>query len=258
MRIRGVDSFARLIAATFVAALVAPAMSLANDPIVPADSIPGEFSANVALTNDYVFRGFTQTGNHPALQGGFDYSVDVAKDVSLSGGVWGSNINFGGNVEVDLYGGLSGSINGVDWSATVYWYAYPGGTSASNLDYLEIAGSLGYDFGFAAVSASINYSPDYTGGTGTAVYYAGGVDVPVGKYFTAFAHVGYQTIDENTSFGLPDYVDYALGVTFDVLGFDVSLSWTDTDVSNADLATYGGVFSPDADGIFVASVSRSF
>ena len=29
-------------------------------------------SANVGLYSDYVFRGYTQTVNEPALQGGFD------------------------------------------------------------------------------------------------------------------------------------------------------------------------------------------
>jgi uncharacterized protein (TIGR02001 family) len=30
------------------------------------------FSANVGLYTDYIFRGYTQTQNEPAIQGGFD------------------------------------------------------------------------------------------------------------------------------------------------------------------------------------------
>lgn len=40
-------------------------------------NIPGEFSANVALTSDYVFRGIIQTDEGPAIQGGVDYNVNV-------------------------------------------------------------------------------------------------------------------------------------------------------------------------------------
>ena len=35
---------------------------------------PHSFTANVALTTNYMFRGISQTGNGPAVQGGFDYS----------------------------------------------------------------------------------------------------------------------------------------------------------------------------------------
>lgn len=34
---------------------------------------PHVFSANVALTTNYMFRGVSQTNNGPAIQGGFDY-----------------------------------------------------------------------------------------------------------------------------------------------------------------------------------------
>ena len=35
---------------------------------------PHSFSANVGLTSNYIFRGISQTGGKPALQGGFDYA----------------------------------------------------------------------------------------------------------------------------------------------------------------------------------------
>ena len=53
----------------------------------------GEIEANVALSTDYIFRGVTQTGNDPAISGGFDYSLDNGFYV----GIWGSNVNFGSN-----------------------------------------------------------------------------------------------------------------------------------------------------------------
>jgi len=36
----------------------------------------GEIEANVSLATDYVFRGFSQTNEDPAISGGFDYGFD--------------------------------------------------------------------------------------------------------------------------------------------------------------------------------------
>ena len=51
---------------------------------------PHSFSANVAMTTNYLFRGVSQTGNGPAIQGGFDY---VYTPLDLYAGVWGSNVD---------------------------------------------------------------------------------------------------------------------------------------------------------------------
>ena len=50
-----------------VAAAILASCSLAN---------AGDIEANVALSTDYVFRGFSQTNEDPAISGGFDYSFD--------------------------------------------------------------------------------------------------------------------------------------------------------------------------------------
>jgi uncharacterized protein (TIGR02001 family) len=34
----------------------------------------GEWSGNVAMTSDYVWRGVSQSNEDPAIQGGFDYA----------------------------------------------------------------------------------------------------------------------------------------------------------------------------------------
>ena len=47
-------------------------------------------SANVSFATDYIWRGMTQTGEEPAISGGFDY----ANDAGFYAGIWGSNVNF--------------------------------------------------------------------------------------------------------------------------------------------------------------------
>ena len=113
--------------------------------------IPGSFSANVALTSEYFFRGLSQTDDAPAIQGGFDYEVEVAKPVSLYLGVWGSNVDFneassvdGATIEIDWYGGLKGSIGdtGLSWDAGLIYYHYPGADSSLDYDFVEVQGVL--------------------------------------------------------------------------------------------------------------------
>ena len=73
------------------------------------DGGPHSLSANVGLTSNYLFRGISQTGGDPAIQGGLDYTH--ASGFYL--GTWGSNVGWiedyqgydSSNLELDLYGG---------------------------------------------------------------------------------------------------------------------------------------------------------
>ena len=102
----------KLIKAAVIGALfsVAP-MSFAADEVedIKAPSMLDEFSfsANVGLYTDYVFRGYTQTQNEPAIQGGFD----VEHSSGLYLGTWASNVDWttaGGymdknSIEIDVF-----------------------------------------------------------------------------------------------------------------------------------------------------------
>ena len=57
-------------------------------------------SANVALTSQYVFRGFSRTAEHAALQGGMDATCG-----RFYAGFWGSNLDFGGRRNPDAWHG---------------------------------------------------------------------------------------------------------------------------------------------------------
>jgi uncharacterized protein (TIGR02001 family) len=99
---------------------------------------------------------------------------------------------------------------------------------------VEAQAALSYDFGFAAATASVNYSPENFGESGEALYPKLAVDVPVGKSLTLSAHVAKQYIQENLTFGQPDYADYSIGGTVNVAGFDVNVTWSDTDLSESE------------------------
>jgi len=244
-----------VIAAALMASSV---VAQAAEPLVSEKDIPGKFSANVAVTSEYFYRGLSQTDDAPALQGGFDYSVELAKPVSAYAGVWGSNVDFnegagvdGATVEIDYYGGLNGSIGstGVGWDAGFIYYTYPGAAGSLNYDFVEAQGALSYDFGAASTSLSLNYSPEFFGDSGEAWYAKLGVGVPVGKKIDLAAYVARQDIEKEDVYGQPDYWEWNVSGTVNLAGFDLTLAYTATDVpGNSDAAADMVLFT----------VSRSF
>lgn len=132
--------------------IAALSFSVVTQAAAQDSGLPGSFSGNVTLTNDYVFRGFTQTGEDPAIQGGLDW--DSGSGFYL--GTWASNVDFGpgdeANIEIDIYGGYAGEINGFTYDVGYLYYLYPGAPGALDYDFWEVYGSVGYDFGTAAVS----------------------------------------------------------------------------------------------------------
>ena len=243
--------------AVLAAGVLAAAPSMAQDKAM--SPIPGTFSANVAVTTEYYFRGLSQTDDKPAVQGGFDYEIPVAKPASLYLGVWGSNVDFndgsaGASLEMDWYGGFKGDIGdtGLSWNAGFIYYSYPGASSSLNYDFWEVQGSLGYDFGVAAVTGSFNYSPDNFGESGNAYYPKFAVDVPIPmvKGLTLSGYVAKQWIEKNDVFGVPDYVEWNISASYSIPSLvDLSLAYSDTDVS------------PSGDGnkaAVIFTVSKSF
>ncbi len=84
-----------------------------------------------------------------------------------------------------------------------------------------------------------------------AGYYSANVDVPLPKDFTVSAHIGYQDIDDEAAFGVPDYMDWSVGLGYNLKGFDLSLSYVDTDLSKSEC-------SDGCDSRVIFGISRSF
>ena len=196
-------------------------------------------TSNLSFKSDYVFRGISKTDENPAIQGGFDYEDPSGVHV----GVWGSNTDFDttddGSLELDLYAGYGDEIGKLSYDVGGIYYYYPGADSDLELDFMEAYLALAYDFDTALLSGGINISPEYFGDTGTAVYYHGGIDVPLPHDFSAMAHIGYQTIDDSEIIPLVNRVGYTY------LDFDFA---ADTDLDDND----------NADSRAVLSVSREF
>lgn len=212
-------------------------------------------SANVALTSDYRFRGVSQTDEGIAIQGGFD--ADFGNGFYV--GNWNSSlggVSYAGTdgIEMDFYGGYAGEINGVSYDVGLLQYYYPGATdnnpTVSNLDTLEVYGSVGY-MGF---SAGLSYSmSDYFGvqNSDGTTYIKLGYEHSFTDSLSGYVHYG-TTSYEGAGNSALDYDDYAIGVTYALGKYELGASYIDTDLPAAN----GGVFSGDS--TLVVTLGTSF
>lgn len=198
----------------------------------------GEFEGNVAFATDYVFRGFSQTMEDPAISGGFDYDFGNG----FSAGTWASNVNFGDNTstEIDLYAGYSFELSesvSVDLSAI--YFVYPGETDS--LNYSEFVAGVG----FGDLGLSLVYSPDYFGSDADAIVLNADYSIGLAENLGLDLHVGYSDVDEDDFFdvGESSYVDYSIGLSTSGAGLDFALTFHGTDLDGIDAADDRIVFS---------------
>lgn len=190
-----------------------------------------EVSGNVTLASDYTFRGVSQTNERGAIQGGFD--VDFGNGFSL--GTWSSNVDFGNEntQELDLYGGYSFAVSeSVSIDLGYIHYMYPGNEAESNYDEFVVGVSVS-DF-----SASVIYSPEYFGdGLGEAYIVNLDYSLSVNDAVSVDFHVGSTTTEDDGQVDTDDgYIDYLVGVNYDVAGVTLSLAYVGTDADmNSDL-----------------------
>ena len=207
---------------------------------------PHSLSANVGLYSDYIFRGISQTGGDPAIQGGLDYTHSTGFYL----GTWASNVGWiedfqgydSGNMEIDLYGGYRGNIGQSDFTFDVgaiqYWYPGDKPAGVTDADTTEVYGALGWKwftvkysyyvsdevFGFADADGS-----DYLAISGS---------LPVGETgLTLGASWGTFGFENNDN---QDYDDWSVSATYDMgklsnvtSGVTVGLKYTDTDAEEA-------------------------
>lgn len=204
------------------------------------------FSGNVAMTTDYVFRGLTQTDG-PAIQGGFDYANGI-----FYAGTWGSNVNFGNNMELDLYAGVKPVTGPVTWDLGVVGYLYPGSDPSPTFDYVEFYAKPSFTVaeGFT-LGGAFYYSPEYTGELGSAYYVeANAAFTPMDAPVTFSGAIGYQQVEDlggafTSPVDLSDdaYFTWNVGGTYTVSGFGFDLRYIGTDIDEK--AAFGGDYSDD-------------
>ena len=212
----------------------------------------GNFSANIAYTTDYVFRGISLSNDNAAISGGFDWGYS-----GFYVGTWGSSISpvEDETMEIDFYGGYGGELGGVSYTLDLLYYFYPGqsGDPTPDLDFFEFGGSLGYTFDTSlkpTVGMSIMHSTDFTGETGSATYYKPTLGLSLPADFSLTFTYGYQDFDED-KVGINGYDHWGVDISKSLSIFDFTIGYSDTD-SN------GESFEGDGTEKIVFTVGASF
>lgn len=183
-----------------------------------------EFSGELTITSDYVWRGVSQTDENPALQPGFE----AAHSSGFYAGAWASNVDFdtpgdGIDVEVDIYAGWSFDLSdAVNMDLSVTRYIYPGANSGFNIDYNEYAATFTF---VETYYATVAYADDMVNSDVESVYLQVGGDWELGESgWGLSAAVGVFDFDS----GIGDYTDFMLGVNRSFGPANVALTYTGT------------------------------
>lgn len=215
----------------------------------------GDFTGNVGVTTEYVFRGITQSREAPAIQGGVDY----ADPSGAYAGLWASSVDFGdgdqASTEFDYYGGYKFEVaQGISLDFGGIYYNYPAADSARNYDFVE--GYAGAETAFGLMGhevttrASLNVSPDYFAASGPSYYAKLGAKTEIMPDITLDGRIARQWIDDRAAFGVPTYDEWGTGLAYALDGFNVRLDYIDTSLKTSECAD-----GCDAKGVL--SLSRS-
>jgi len=208
-----------------------------------AEESPHSLSANVSLTSDYIFRGISQTGGDPAIQGGFDYAHGSGFYI----GTWASNVGWiedfqgyqSGSLELDIYAGYGGSLGDISYDLGIISYMYPGDRSgAVDADTTELYASLGWKWFTLKYSHSISSGTFGFSNSRGSNYLNLAASVPLGETgLTLDAHWGTFSFKNN---GAQDYEDWKIGLAYDLgqatkamSGMTVGIAFTDTNANSA-------------------------
>ena len=110
-------------------------------------------SGSAWLTTDYMFRSVSNTSQNPAAQVEFDLTYGI-----FYGYVWGSNTDFGENIELDYGLGITPKWGPITFNFAGLYYSYPGAND--EIDYFEALGGASWTTGAWTLGVKDYWSPD--------------------------------------------------------------------------------------------------
>lgn len=234
--------FGMLLAASFV-----PTAAYAQEESSDGFTISGE----ATVVSDYRFRGFSQSNEEAAIQGGFT----IGHDSGFYLGTWGSSIGFANGTEIDVFAGFGTEIgSGLSADAGVNFYFYPG---AANSTIVEPYASLTGEVGPASVTAGVAWAPGGQNSLGdfSAIYLYSDVGIAIPDTpFTLNGHLGYAKSDSALGGLDGKVIDYSIGVSASWKALTGSVSYINTNEPKA----FGWKEAIGADGAVVFTLGVAF
>ena len=216
-----------------------------------------ELTGNAAISNNYIWRGVTQTQNAAAASGGLDYGMG-----GFYVGTWLGNVDFTPlgqkGYEMDLYAGFGGEAGGFGYDLGVITYQYP---MEPQINFSEVYASGT----FSVVTIGIAYTVDTASGNeeGKSAFDKGDMYVNGSLDFETKAgdislYAGSYMFDndgnvEDTGTGELDYVHY--GASLSKGDFTFAVDKNDIDDNNV----FFGAGDATADNVrFSVTWSKEF
>lgn len=217
----------RLTRILLIGAIVLPISPAVADDEEAATS-PWTLSGSIAAATDYIYHGVSQTGGTGAWQG----SLTLSGPSGFYGNIWTSRVRYPSSpdtfAEVDFIVGWNGNVGelNVDLSGDVVYY--PSDLAHPGYDNTEFFATVTREFESLEFSFTAGYSPDFSYHSGTWLTAEADVSVPLRENLSAIAGIGYETIEDNAAYGLPDYYEGKIGLQYvlDSWTLDGTLSWT--------------------------------
>ena len=195
------------------------------------------FAFNVAVTNDYVFRGISQNDGETAVSGGIDFTDSI-----FYAGTWVSQVNFGTSVipgcggacdptkyENDLYLGLRPTFLGISWDIGDIYYNYIDSPTKFHDRFNEVYLKGSETFGSFTLGGQFYYTSEFFGKTGEAEYYEINAAYALKNKVTLSGAVDYQALDKSIV-GISGYTTWNVGATYPVTDhFSVDVRYWGTD-----------------------------
>ncbi len=237
-----------LAASVLAAATMGSSAVLAESPL----------TANISVTNNYLFRGLTQTADQAAVQGGIDYAhssgfyagtwlsnVSARNDSGGGAGFYGTN----GNYEQDLYAGFSFDAGPVGLDVGYIKYMYPV-DSAVKSDYDEVYVNASW----MMLSANVSYTvskEDKSITDKNDLYYSLGADFDIKDGLMLGLLVGQYDFDGGSA---DDYTHYMISLSKDDFTFAFEKNNADPSTTANPTSWWTGV----DDNRFTVSWGKSF
>ncbi len=170
-----------------------------------------DLSGNVSLTNNYIWRGATQTADQAAGQGGLDWSSG-----GFYVGTWVSNVDFSGDgdgYEMDVYGGYGGEAGGIGYDVGVITYQYP---VTPEFNFTELYASGTFNMFTVGANLTVDNASGNTGGVFVEddLYVYGSADFET-KAGDVSVYLGSYMFDNDGAAGVGevDYIHYGASLS---------------------------------------------
>jgi uncharacterized protein (TIGR02001 family) len=176
-----------------------------------------EIAMNIGATNNYIWRGVTQTADLAAVSGGVDYSNDAG--VYL--GTWASNLA-SNQYELDIYGGYTGTAGDFSYDLGFIKYMYPVDPAvgpANELDFLELKATASFGPAMLYVAKTIQTEDSSLDADGLYVMLTASTEIE--KDYTASITIGSFTGDDIKAAVGDEYKHVAVKLSKDEFSFAI-------------------------------------